>query len=475
MDNDKKNRRQQTGAKKRNGILLLLPTILTLLASSAIYTDAFTAEAKAFQTSSVMDIEMITSWGPSDPNRFNPHTGSLLAPLMIPRVSGTANNTRVQEFILDFFAKLNATSLAGNTNTPEEDSQENHNKPIGKRTVSKRFEAKVLEKEKLFRRAPGTTGTGWHVELDRFVDKTPFGEKTFTNMIFTKNPKAENRLVFAAHFDSKYFPPTNKPREQWNGGNDTLPFVAATDSAAPCAILLDLAASLDRALDQPGRDDQDTTLQLIFFDGEEAFEEWRANDSLYGSRHLAEKWEKQRITRTRMATGRNGGSTSNNLDGIELFVLLDLLGVENPRVPSYFGATHWAHEHSLTIEQRLWDAKLHGGQVLARRKEGRSEERADEDDDDMDHLETEEPMTAFFTKQASYGGIDDDHRPFMHRGVPIFHVIPTPFPHVWHKLEDDANAISQEVVEGWANIFRTFAVEYLQLLKAKPIHRRDEL
>lgn len=152
-------------------------------------------------------------------------------------------------------------------------------------------------------------------------------------------------------------------------------------------------------------------------------------------RHLAEKWEKQRITRTRMATGRNGGSTSNNLDGIELFVLLDLLGVENPRVPSYFGATHWAHEHSLTIEQRLWDAKLHGGQVLARRKEGRSEERADEDDDDMDQLETEEPMTAFFTKQASYGGIDDDHRPFMHRGVPIFHVIPTPFPHVWHKLE----------------------------------------
>lgn len=130
-----------------------------------------------------------------------------------------------------------------------------------------------------------------------------------------------------------------------------------------------------------------------------------------------------------MATGRNGGSTSNNLDGIELFVLLDLLGVESPRVPSYFGATHWAHEHSLAIEQRLWDAKLHGGQVLARRKEGRSEERADEDDDDM------EPMTPFFTKQASWGGIDDDHRPFMQRGVPIFHVIPTPFPSVWHKLE----------------------------------------
>lgn len=282
-----KTHKRQTSAKKRNGILLLLPTILALLASSTsfnnIYADALTAEAKAFQSSSVMDIEMITSWAPSDPTRFNPHTGSLLAPLMIPRVSGTANNTRVQEFILDFFAKLNATSLAG---TPEEDGQDEHNQPIGKRKVSKRFEAQVQEKEKLFRRAPGTTGTGWHVELDRFVDKTPYGEKTFTNLIFTKNPKAENRLVFAAHFDSKYFPPspTDKPREQWNGGDDTLPFVAATDSAAPCAILLDLAASLDRALDQSGRDDQDTTLQLIFFDGEEAFVEWSAYDSLYGSR-----------------------------------------------------------------------------------------------------------------------------------------------------------------------------------------------
>lgn len=31
------------------------------------------------------------------------------------------------------------------------------------------------------------------------------------------------------------------------------------------------------------------SLQLVFFDGEEAFEEWTATDSLYGSRHLAER------------------------------------------------------------------------------------------------------------------------------------------------------------------------------------------
>jgi glutaminyl-peptide cyclotransferase len=32
-------------------------------------------------------------------------------------------------------------------------------------------------------------------------------------------------------------------------------------------------------------------LMLIFFDGEEAFVNWSAEDSIYGARHLARKWE----------------------------------------------------------------------------------------------------------------------------------------------------------------------------------------
>lgn len=34
------------------------------------------------------------------------------------------------------------------------------------------------------------------------------------------------------------------------------------------------------------------TLQLVFFDGEESFKEWTDTDSLYGSRHLAERMAK---------------------------------------------------------------------------------------------------------------------------------------------------------------------------------------
>ena len=31
----------------------------------------------------------------------------------------------------------------------------------------------------------------------------------------------------------------------------------------------------------------------MFFDGEEAFKEWTATDSIYGSTHLAEKWKNE--------------------------------------------------------------------------------------------------------------------------------------------------------------------------------------
>ncbi|CAO3570825.1 unnamed protein product [Mortierella alpina] len=486
MDNESRTRSDDRLFTMHRGILLLVPAVVALIASSSstslVHASPSAMHARALQASSQSDLEMITSWEPSEPSRFNPHTGSLLAPFMIPRVSGTANNTRVQEYILDFFAKLNTTSLAG---------EDMHNQPItaggdkGTTKNNQRKKRSVQEREKLFRRAPGTPGTGWHLEKDTFVGQTPYGPKTFTNLIFTKNPKAENRLVLAAHFDSKYFPPKDtKPASEWNGGEDTEPFVAATDSAAPCAILLDVAASLDRALDQPGRTDKDTTLQIVFFDGEEAFVDWTATDSVYGSRHLAEKWAKQTVPRSRTATGRNGGSTANNLEGIEMMVLLDLLGAEKPTIPSYFSTTQWAHRHTMSIEQRLWDAKLHGAQILSKKRakgdgsdsdaEAGGLEGEEQTEDEMDQLEPEEPVQGFLSSAAPWGGIDDDHRPFLERGVPIFHVIPSPFPTVWHTLSDNADVISEEVVEGWANIFRTFTVEYLHLLRTRE-HTRDEL
>ncbi|NXQ54184.1 QPCT cyclotransferase, partial [Anthoscopus minutus] len=56
-----------------------------------------------------------------------------------------------------------------------------------------------------------------------------------------------------------------------------------------CALLLELAAALDMHLQRRQAQDPPVTLQLLFLDGEEAFGDWSATDSLYGARHLAAK------------------------------------------------------------------------------------------------------------------------------------------------------------------------------------------
>ena len=60
--------------------------------------------------------------------------------------------------------------------------------------------------------------------------------------------------------------------------------------------MLDLAETLDpllnkrqQRLEDGEEDDEDvaeTTLQLVFFDGEEAFKEWSDTDSIYGARYV---------------------------------------------------------------------------------------------------------------------------------------------------------------------------------------------
>lgn len=84
----------------------------------------------------------------------------------------------------------------------------------------------------------GSLAAGWEVTLDSFRSMTPYGELPFTNIIATLNPSAKRRLVLACHHDSKYYPP------QWHGRE----FQGATDSAVPCAMILELARALDDEL-----------------------------------------------------------------------------------------------------------------------------------------------------------------------------------------------------------------------------------
>lgn len=87
-----------------------------------------------------------------------------------------------------------------------------------------------------------------------------------------------SRLTLVAHYDSMYRPEG---------------FVGATDSAAPCAVLMHVARSVDGALSRKwagGRagdgleDVQEMGVQIVFLDGEEAWVSWTEEDSVYGAR-----------------------------------------------------------------------------------------------------------------------------------------------------------------------------------------------
>ncbi|KAG9336117.1 hypothetical protein JZ751_002464 [Albula glossodonta] len=181
----------------------------------------------------------------------------------------------------------------------------------------------------------GALKAGWHMERDSFQSHTPYGPMTFTNIIATLNPSAKRRLVLACHYDSKYYPP------QWHGRE----FLGATDSAVSCAMMLELARALDQELKTQKDSVADLTLQLLFFDGEEALFQWSSYDSLYGSRHLAQKMED---------TAHPPGATdTNQLHGIDLFVLLDLIGAPTPRFGNQFPNTARWLSRLQNIERRL--------------------------------------------------------------------------------------------------------------------------
>ncbi|KAJ1922392.1 hypothetical protein IWQ60_006547 [Tieghemiomyces parasiticus] len=289
----------------------------------------------------------------------------------------------------------------------------------------------------LIERVPGTEGNrqvqrfildkarelGWFVETDSFTQDTPIGTIDFTNIIVTKHPQAPVRLVLAAHFDSKLF------------DNDV--FIGATDSAVPCALLFDLAFSLDTFLDQ--YPDPYLTVQLVFFDGEESFRDGGYADFIWGSKHLAAYWEQPPLF------GRAGNTTLTRppLQRMDLMVLLDLIGAPNPSFQDYFDNTSGYFQALAGLEQRL------------------------------NRLFLVSTHRSFFnTKTKFRGSILDDHVPFIQRNVPVLHLIPHPFPAVWHKPSDNADALDMLVIHDMAVLMRIFVASYLRAHPApKPSSR----
>jgi glutaminyl-peptide cyclotransferase len=108
---------------------------------------------------------------------------------------------------------------------------------------------------------------GATVTTDDFTATTPGGAIPMRNILARFPGKSGKSIVISGHYDTKLLPG----------------FVGANDGGSSTGFLLELLDVLQGA---PRQDD----VVLIWLDGEEAFKEWTDTDSLYGSRHLAQKW-----------------------------------------------------------------------------------------------------------------------------------------------------------------------------------------
>ena len=51
------------------------------------------------------------------------------------------------------------------------------------------------------------------------------------------------------------------------------------------------------------------------------------------------------------------------------------------------------------------------------------------------------------------------------QGVEVLHVIPSPFPKVWHTMQDDGKHLDKQTVGDWARIVAGFALEWLDMME----------
>ncbi|MGD0732710.1 MAG: M28 family peptidase [Terracidiphilus sp.] len=138
-------------------------------------------------------------------------------------------------------------------------------------------------------------------------------------------------------------------------------FVGANDGASTTGLLLTIADQLR------GKTLNGYSVWLVFFDGEEAIQTWSRSDSTYGSRHLAAKW------------GRDG-----TLGKIKAFILADMIGDKDLDIQRESQSTDWLVALVRQAAHKFGDDRY------------------------------------FFQKEMP---VEDDHLPFVERGVPSIDVI----------------------------------------------------
>lgn len=178
---------------------------------------------------------------------------------------------------------------------------------------------------------------------DAFTADTPEGKLPVRNLIAKFPGKKDGIIVIAGHYD------TNYPLR--NTG-----YVGANDGASSTAILLELANQLR------GKKRDGYSVWLVWTDGEEAVKQWSSTDSLYGTRHLADTWQKD-----------------GTLKKIKALILEDMIADADLNIEHEMGSTPW-------LEALILQAATDLGY-----------------------------QSHFFARSIS---VEDDHLPFVEKGVP---------------------------------------------------------
>ena len=193
---------------------------------------------------------------------------------------------------------------------------------------------------------------GEQVEDDAFTADTVEGKFPVRNIIAKFPGTKEGIIVIMGHYDTNY-PLRN------------IGYVGANDGGSSTAILLEFANQLRGGLRDKKRDGY--SVWLVWTDGEEAVKTWTATDSLYGTRHLAEKWEKD-----------------GTLKKIKALMVMDMIGDADLNIDRDLNSAPWLLDLIYAAAERLGD------------------------------------QSHFYARQAP---LEDDHLPFVKRGVPCADVI----------------------------------------------------
>ena len=226
------------------------------------------------------------------------------------------------------------------------------------------------------------------VEDDAFTADTVEGKFPVRNIVAKYPGTKDGVIVIASHYD------TNYPLRNTS-------FIGANDGAATSALLLEFANQLR------GKKREGYSVWLLWTDAEEAIKTWSDTDSVYGTRHLAQKWQQD-----------------GTVKQIKALLLADMIGDADLDIDRDTHSTPW-------LESVVYEAATRTGY-----------------------------QSHFFARTNT---IEDDHLPFMNIGVPCADIIDINYGYnnvFHHTVQDTVDKLSTKSLD----ISGTVILETVRLL-----------